>query len=124
MPAKIFGQLAADLQIAGYFPMARRKFVYVYAESFVGKNSLNLDSGMICSTFFTLAGLLAAPGEISSTWALARVQEVESLRDWISAVIGSLDRLPQIVPVQLVEGTGPPVPAETCVEASVPAPGP
>ena len=89
----------------------------------MGKNSLNLASGMTCSTFLTFTGLFGAPGKMFPTRALSRVQDVESRRAWISVVIGSLDEVPQIVPAQVVEGTGPPVsPPEPCVVIAAPGP--
>ena len=89
----------------GYFPMALRKFVYVYAAFLVGKKSLNFDSGKTVSTFFTFCGLLDDPGLIASTRSLSRVQDVVSRRVLISSVIGSVVATPQRVPEQL-DGDG------------------
>ena len=84
----------------GYFPMALRKFVYVYAAFLVGKKSLNFDSGKTVSTFFTFCGLLEDPGLIASTRSLSRVQDVVSRKVLISSVIGSIVATPQRVPEQ------------------------
>ena len=66
----------------------------------VGKNSLNLDSGKIASTFFTFWGLLVDPGLIVSTKVFLRVQDVVSLNAWISGVNGSEELTPHSVPEQ------------------------
>ena len=59
---------------------------------------MNFDSGKICSTVFTLSGLLAAPGVMASTRVLSRVQEVDSRIARISGVRGSEEELPHRVP--------------------------
>ena len=66
---------------------------------------------------------------IASTTELSRVQEVESLSAWISAVNGSEEELPHRVPEQPVEGpTGPAVvatgPAVVATGPAVVIPGP
>ena len=68
---------------------------------------MNLDSGRTCSTVLTFEGLVGDPGEMASTRVLSKVQEVESLRSWISGVKGSADERPHNVPEQPVAGLGP-----------------
>ena len=81
MFARTLGHKLAEEQIAGYFPIALRKFVYVYAAFRLGKNSSNLASGRAASTFFTFSGLVASPGPIFSTKLFGKVQDVLSLKD-------------------------------------------
>ena len=81
MFARTFGHKLAEEQIDGYFPIAFRKFVYVYAAFRLGKNSSNLDSGRTDSTFFTFSGLFDSPGPIFSTKLFGKVQDVLSLND-------------------------------------------
>ena len=103
MPARIFPQFEAFLQMAGYLPIALKKLVYVYAAFLSGKNSLNFDSGSSCSTVLTLGGLVRDPGVMASTRELSKVQEVDSRRALISAGKGSWEELPHKVPEQLIE---------------------
>ena len=72
----------------------------------MGKNSLNLDSGKIASTVFTLIGLSIDPGLIASTKSFSSVHDVDSLKLLILEVIGSEEILPQIVPEQEDETRG------------------
>ena len=100
MPARILGQFEAVLQIAGYLPIARKKLLYVYAAFLEGKNSLNFDSESSCSTVLTLGGLFGDPGAMASTFALSKVQEVDSRRAWIFGGNGSDEEIPHKVPEQ------------------------
>ena len=68
---------------------------------------MNLDSGRTCSTVLTFEGLLGDPGVMASTRVLSKVQEVESLRSWISGVKGSDEDLPHNVPEQPFPRLGP-----------------
>ena len=68
---------------------------------------MNLDSGRTFSTVLTLDGLVGDPGVIASTRVLSKVQELESLSAWISAVSGSDEELPHKVPEQPPAGLGP-----------------
>ena len=66
-----------------------------------------MDSGRTCSTVLTFEGLVGDLGEMASTRVLSKVQEVESLRSWISGVKGSADERPHNVPEQPVARLGP-----------------
>ena len=83
---------------------------------------MNLDLGRTCSTVLTFEGLVGDPGVIASTKVLSKVQEVESLRSWISVVKGSDEDLPHNVPEQTFAGLGPLVtPPDPGVVATGPA---
>ena len=62
----------------GYLPTALKNLVQ--AEFFHGKNSLNFDSGRICSTVLTLEGFLRDLGVMASTRLLCKVHGDEKTK--------------------------------------------